>query len=147
MAHVDALSRNPSREEDSTVYCDGFPNVMSINQLDWLHTLQLEDSELCRIRDILSSDLDAYGLANIRENYLIKDHKLYKCVDGDKSNLRWVVPKGARWQFCLMKHDEIGHFWWKRLLNVSGNPTDSPECPSLSRNMFKFVSSVPMPKG
>lgn len=81
-----------------------------ISSDDWLHTLQLGDSELCRIKDILKSDLDEKGLSYINDNYIVKDNKLFRYLDGDKNNIRWVVPKGARWQLCRMNHDDIGHF-------------------------------------
>ncbi|CAG9122295.1 unnamed protein product [Plutella xylostella] len=111
MSHVDALSRNPAVDDSTTdAVSDTYPSVMTISGDDWLQTLQLGDSELSRIRDILSHDMDAEGLKYIRDNYLIKDDKLYRYLDGDKNNIRWVVPKGARWQICRMNHDEIGHF-------------------------------------
>lgn len=120
MTHVDALSRNPVPEVD-TSSCDKektdqFPVVMTISSEDWLQTLQLGDTELCRIRDVLNSDLDADGLNHIKDNYLIKDDRLYKYLDGDKSNIRWVVPKGARWQLCQKNHDAIGHFGVEKTL-------------------------------
>lgn len=115
MTHVDALSRNPVDEpnEDSL---DRFPAVMAITSDDWLHTLQLGDSELRRIRDILDSHLDEKGLQYIKDNYVVKDNKLYRCVGEDRDNVRWVVPKGARWQLCRMNHDDIGHFGVEKTL-------------------------------
>lgn len=115
MLHVDALSRNPvSNCELGTV--DQYPMIMAITQDDWLHTLQLGDSELNRIRDILTNDLDPEGLKYIKDNYLIKENGLYKCLDGDKTNVRWAVPKGARWQLCRLNHDEIGHLGVEKTL-------------------------------
>lgn len=115
MSHVDALSRNPV-VDDGDVLVEQFPSVMSITNDDWLHTLQLGDSELSRIKSILGSDLDEKGLEYIRENYVIKDDKLFRCLDGDKDRIRWVVPKGARWQLCRMNHDDIGHFGYEKTL-------------------------------
>lgn len=122
MAHVDALSRNPVLEggDDKTStldVLDHYPTVMAITGEDWLHTLQLGDSELSRIRDVLTSDLDSEGLKQIKDGYVIKDNKLYKCVDGDKSDLRWVVPTGARWQLCRLNHDDIGHLGVEKTLD------------------------------
>lgn len=110
MTHVDALSRNPIIDHDTELVSEQYPSVMIIGKEDWLHTLQIGDSELCRIRDILSSNMDAEGLKYIRDNFLIKDNKLYRYLDGDKNKIRWVVPKGARWQICRMNHDDMGHF-------------------------------------
>lgn len=115
MSHVDALSRNPVADEGD-VSMDQFPTVMSISDDDWLHTLQLGDSELCRIKTILDSSLDEAGLKYINENYVIKDNRLFRCLDGNKDRIRWVVPKGARWQLCRMNHDDIGHFGYEKTL-------------------------------
>lgn len=114
MAHVDALSRNPVSKWEHSI--DQYPMIMTITQDDWLHTLQLGDTELNRIRDILTSELDPEGLKYIKDNYIIKDNGLYKCVDGDKNNIRWAVPKGARWQICRLNHDEIGHLGAEKTL-------------------------------
>lgn len=116
MAHVDALSRNPIHDSDGSTGSEHFPGVMSISSQDWLQTLQLGDSELRRIRDILTTNIDTDGLNYIKDNYVIRDDKLYRCVGGDKGNLRWVVPKGARWQLCRLNHDEIGHFGAEKTL-------------------------------
>lgn len=121
MGHVDALSRNPILDDGDNFntdidVTDQCPKVLAISGDDWLHTLQLGDSELNRIRDILTSDLDVEGLKQIRDNYIIKDNKLYRVIDGDKEKLRWVVPKGARWQLCRLNHDDIGHFGVEKTL-------------------------------
>lgn len=118
MNHVDALSRNPPLEPVDTVPSleEQYPSVMSISGEDWLQTLQLGDSELCRIKDILSSGLNEKGLQYLRENYTIKDNKLFRCLGGDQNDCRWVVPKGARWQLCRMNHDDIGHFGFEKTL-------------------------------
>lgn len=57
---------------------------MVISSEDWLHTLQLGDSNLGGL-DILDSNLDQKG-------------KLFRCVGENKGDVRWVVPKGARWR-------------------------------------------------
>lgn len=116
MAHVDALSRNPIPDEETAQVSEHYPSVMNISSEDWLHTLQLGDTELCRIRNVLESGLDENGLKYIMDNYIIKDNKLYRYLNGDKDNIRWVVPKGARWQLCRMNHDEIGHFGVEKTL-------------------------------
>lgn len=112
MSHVDALSRNPVADTQDTEHT----TVMAISDEDWLLTLQLGDSELSRIRDTLNSNLDSRGLEYIKENYVIRDNKLFKCLKGDKNNVRWVVPKGARWQLCKMNHDDIGHVGFEKTL-------------------------------
>lgn len=116
MSHVDALSRNPIVDKENASE-EQFPTVMSITDDDWLHTLQLGDSELGRIRKILGCGLDEKGLKYINENYVIKDNRLFRCLGGDKECIRWVVPKGARWQLCRMNHDDIGHFGYEKTLD------------------------------
>lgn len=103
MSHVDALSRNPTSDPEQC------PSVMSISNDDWLLTLQLGDSELGRIRNILSSNLDSTGLDYIKDSYLLRNNKLYRRIGDGENDIRWVVPKGARWQLCRMNHDDIGH--------------------------------------
>lgn len=53
MLHVDALSRNLIENSNNLTELDEYSNVRVINNEDWLHTLQLGDSELCRIRVLL----------------------------------------------------------------------------------------------
>lgn len=116
MAHADALSRNPV--DDAVLQSAGqCPSILAITDEDWLLTLQLGDTELARIRDIVNSDLDAKGLEYVKDNYIIRDNKLYKYLNGDKTNIRWVVPKGARWQICKMNHDDIGHVGYEKTLD------------------------------
>lgn len=64
MSHVDALSRNPTYDKDTTDLVR-YPPVLAISDEDWLLTLQLGDPELCRIRDIVSSKLDPKGLTHL----------------------------------------------------------------------------------
>lgn len=115
MSHVDALSRNPI-SENGQIEVDQYPMIMTVTDEDWLLTLQLGDSELGRIRDILHTKLDPEGLKYIKENYIVKDNGLYKCINGDATNIRWVVPKGARWQLCRLNHDAIGHLGVEKTL-------------------------------
>jgi hypothetical protein len=62
MAHVDALSRNPISNDDDFDSVKQDSRVWVISNNDWLHTLQLGDSELNRIRQILDSDLSSKEL-------------------------------------------------------------------------------------
>lgn len=138
MSHVDALSRNPPSDNEFCNTTDQYPSVMRISNEDWLHTLQLGDSELRRIRDILTSDIDSDGLQYIKDNYVLKDNKLYRCVDGDKTKIRWVVPKGARWQLCRMNHDDIGHFGVEKTVDRIKR---SYWFPKMARFIKKYVNS------
>lgn len=137
MLHVDALSRNPA-PHDIDMHNESFPSVMTISNEDWLLTLQLGDSELCRTRDILLDSTNPKDLQHIKDNYVLKDNKLFKCVNGDKNDLRWVVPKGARWQVCKMSHDDIGHFGVEKTLNKIKKKYWFPK---MSRFVKKYVNA------
>lgn len=103
MAHVDALSRNATvndePEDESTLA------VYNIETNDWLLTLQLSDPDISRIVKILKPDTDEVA-KDIRKNYVIKNHRVYRRVGED---LCIVVPRDARWQICRSNHDEVGH--------------------------------------
>lgn len=117
MNHVDALSRNigPTETDIGMTKDDGFmPNVFHIETENWLLTLQLGDQELQRIKKILTSKDSVEEVRSIKEDYVIKNNQLYRFVDKEKKELRWVVPKGARWQICRLNHDDIGHFAFEK---------------------------------
>lgn len=104
MIHVDALSRNPMEGAGIIQAIDTF-DIMTITD-DWLTTVQLGDSEIQRIKKILS-DKEYDDLVEIRKNFVLKRDRVYKIT---QDGLRWVVPKGCRWQILQKNHDEIGHF-------------------------------------
>lgn len=107
MTHVDALSRNPVIPSLPVDIDITLPRVLAITHEDWLLSLQLTDPKLSHIREVLQ-DQKYNDVTDIKQNFLLKDNKLFRRVDGDQ--LKWVVPKGARWQICYQNHDEIGHF-------------------------------------
>lgn len=97
MAHVDALSRNPIQES-----C----KVLTVENTDWLTTVQSADSEVQRIVGILK-DPEMDNVVDIKTNFKLKNNRLFRITpNGD----RWVVPKGVRWQILKQNHDDIGHF-------------------------------------
>ncbi|CAB3232410.1 unnamed protein product [Arctia plantaginis] len=116
IAHVDALSRNPVAVECSQIL-EQAPMIMAISDEDWLLTLQLGDTELKRIKDILSNNIEEKELQYIKESFVISDNKLFRYVDENKEQFRWVVPKGARWQLCKMSHDDMGHLGLQKTLD------------------------------
>lgn len=111
MTHVDALSRNPVDDEIGIIEAVEIHDVMSIDiDNDWLVTVQSNDSELKRIKDILSnSEYD--GIIDIRKNFILKRDRVYRNTN---DGLRWVVPKGCRWQILQKNHDQIGHFGFEK---------------------------------
>lgn len=104
MTHVDALSRNPIDINDFNSEVDF--RVLNITQDDWLLSVQLSDPKLCFIKEILN-DPKYKDVTDIKQNFVMKDNRLFRRV---MDELKWVVPKGARWQICKQNHDDIGHF-------------------------------------
>lgn len=111
MSHVDALSRNPQPNE--SIQQDNSALVLNITQEDWLLSMQLNDSEIKRIRKILE-DKEFSDVVDIKNNYIVKNNRLYRQV---KDQLKWVVPKSARFQLCKLNHDDIGHFSVEKTLS------------------------------
>lgn len=112
MAHVDALSRAPVSDV-SDVDTEHVFDVLHVDVRDWVATVQGDDSEIKRIKDILEDDQTKF-VADVRKNYMIKGGYVYKILD---EGLRWLVPKGCRWQVLRMNHDEVGHFGFEKTLS------------------------------
>lgn len=111
MAHVDALSRAPvdSALEDSYIV-----DILTVTAEDWIITVQSSDDEIKHIKNILS-DPDTAKLVDIYQNYKLKNGRVYRVVAQD--TLRWVVPKGSRWQVVKANHDDVGHFGFDKTLD------------------------------
>lgn len=102
MQHVDALSRNPSYSGE---VCEK-QIIMSITEADWLLTVQEQDSNLVKIRNILLSG-EADANRNVFNEYELLGNKVYRRTEIGR---RWVVPKNCIWQVIMYNHDKIGHF-------------------------------------
>lgn len=112
MLHVDALSRNPNTTVDKSIIKEiETYDVLKIDD-DWIATVQMGDSEIQRIRSILSNN-EYNNIVEIRKNFVLKRDKVYRITE---SGLKWVVPKGCRWQILQKNHDEIGHFGFDKTL-------------------------------
>lgn len=109
MSHVDALSRNPQPGETEH-NTDFIPSILKITHEDWLVSLQLKDSNIQHIRSLLESE----EYAEVKKNYKIKNNRLFRLVNNE---LKWVVPKSARFQLCKLNHDDIGHFSIEKTLD------------------------------
>lgn len=113
MAHVDALSRAPVTEpvtgDDESHVLD----VLNVEVKDWISTVQSDDEEIGRIRDILRDKNTKY-VADVYKNYRLKGEHVYRIV-GD--NIKWVVPRAVRWQVLRMNHDNVGHFGYEKTLS------------------------------
>lgn len=101
-SHVDALSRCPVEP----------PLVADINTIDifdWIVCLQNQDEKLRVIKTKLET---GEAESDIKNNYKLKEERLYRIVTG--GNERLVVPKYGRWNVLRKYHDCIGHPGLKR---------------------------------
>lgn len=112
MSHVDALSRNPvgDSEIDSPMCLD----VLTIENTeeDWIATVQSADDEVKSIKETLS-DPGAEQIMDVHKNYKLKNGRVYRIVGDD---IKWVVPKGVRFQILKMNHDDVGHCGFDKTL-------------------------------
>ncbi|KAG6438788.1 hypothetical protein O3G_MSEX000225 [Manduca sexta] len=102
MQHVDALSRNPVVFDDAPIT----ENVNTITEGDWLLSVQLQDPDICSIRDILQSG-EAEANKQIFNEYELLGNKVYRRTEFGR---RWLVPKQCIWFVIRANHDEVGHF-------------------------------------
>lgn len=111
MVHVDALSRHaiPGPASEDRVL-----DILLVNSEDWIATVQDNDDEIKQIKNVLS-DPDSEKVVDIIKNYKLKNGRVYRIVGPDM--LRWVVPKGVRWQILRANHDSIGHFGFDKTLD------------------------------
>ena len=134
MKHADALSRNPMDYSSATDLTEGREfEIMNIQTNDWLQTVQMTDPELKRTRMILNSG--DKSVKDILANFVVKDDKVYRRV-GDQ--LKWVVPKGARWRICQLGHDEAGHFSYDKTIDKIKHDYWFPK---MNKFVRKYVSS------
>lgn len=112
MSHVDALSRNPVDTIESD--CSTRLDVLAVEkgEQDWISTVQSADEEIKKIKEILS-DPNSEQLLDIHRNYKLKNNRVYRIV-GDE--IKWLVPKGVRWQILKMNHDDVGHCGYDKTL-------------------------------
>lgn len=111
MSHVDALSRNPV---ESSIPETHVLDVLAIQDSDqnWITTVQSADEEVKRIKDILN-DPESAQVLDIHKNYKLKNDRVYRII-GDE--IKWLVPKGVRWQILKMNHDDVGHCGFEKTL-------------------------------
>lgn len=79
---------------------------MAISESDWLLGVQLQDTNICKIKDILQSG-EADQNKRIFNEYELLGNKVYRKTEYGR---RWVVPKQCIWQVIRYNHDEVGHF-------------------------------------
>lgn len=103
MTHVDALTRGAvgSHEVETHVL-----DVLTIErpEQDWITTVQDAHDEVQSIKNI-REDKTAVLVMDIHKNYKLKNGRIYRIV-GDE--IKWLVPKGVRWQILKRNHDDLG---------------------------------------
>ncbi|CAH2083323.1 unnamed protein product [Euphydryas editha] len=111
MSHVDALSRNPietTLPEEKHIL-----DVLVIgSEEDWITTVQTADVDIAKIKDILCNP-ETENVADVYKNFKLKNGRVYRIV-GDE--IKWVVPKGSRWQILKRNHDDVGHYGFEKTL-------------------------------
>lgn len=98
-------------------------------------TLQSADPDTTRIINILKP-ADNEESKDIRRNFVIKNHSLYR--KGDNEKLLLVVPRSARWQICRANHDDVGHLGYAKTVDKIKNQYWFPK---LRRFVKKYVAS------
>lgn len=111
MSHVDALSRNPIDGGEPELTCFDVLTIENGEQ-DWIATVQSADEEVRKIKETLS-DPDSEQVMDIHKNYKLKNNRVYRIV-GDE--IKWLVPRGVRWQILKMNHDDVGHCGYDKTL-------------------------------
>lgn len=106
MKHVDALSRNPVRDQ--------YPEILRIEQADWVLSGQLTDQKIQDIHQTLSKPPESDAGRQIYKNYALRDGRTYRIT---ARGIQWVVPRGMRNQVVRAAHDEHGHFGIEKTLH------------------------------
>lgn len=111
MSHVDALSRGPVETQSEKLHV---LDILLVSSEDWIATVQSTDEEICRMKEILF-DPELGNKVDVYTNFKLKNGRVFRVVDND--SLRWVVPRGSRWQVTKANHDDIGHFGVEKTLD------------------------------
>lgn len=106
LAHADALSRNSIGVSDGEQL-----SVMLLSDVHWLQSVQMSDPQLCYVKAILNTN--SVEAKDVRSAYELKEGKIFRKVG---SELRWAVPKDARWKICQLCHDDAGHFAYEKTM-------------------------------
>lgn len=136
MSHADALSRNPIDDQSSESHVLDILPVQQLDQTnrDWIATVQSADDEVKKVRDILSDPSTGQAI-DVHKNYKLKNGCVYRVV-GD--SIKWLVPKGVRWQILKKNHDDVGHYGFEKTLQ---RIQEHYWFPKMRRFIKKYVSS------
>lgn len=84
-----------------------------ITDEDWLISMQLQDLEIGKIREILLKSPVTGEEKQIHQDYILKEGRIYRRVDGTG---KWVVPRRPRERIIKQSHDDVGHLGLKNKL-------------------------------
>lgn len=80
---------------------------VDITDSEWIKVAQLQDPDICEIKDIILSGLNEPDTKTYFDNYDVKAGVVFRKTS---EGYRWVVPKMARFNIVRLCHDEQGHF-------------------------------------
>lgn len=110
MAHVDALSRGAIVDQQEPIHV---LDILNVSVDDWISTVQSADEEVRRIKEIVQ-DPETSKIAAIHKEYQVKNGRVYRVIED--GSLRWLVPRGVRWQVLKTNHNDVGHFGFEKTL-------------------------------
>ncbi|XP_050340691.1 uncharacterized protein LOC126767135, partial [Bactrocera neohumeralis] len=93
MCHVDAMSRGPVKLSN-TVNKEG-THIQALSVDDWVSVMQQQDSKLRIIIDVLRGLANSDQQAQIKSEYLLENHRLFKRNMKDSCPLRVVTDRGT----------------------------------------------------
>lgn len=114
MQHVDTLSRHPNEDAQEPDVVEMNVLKISIDDSDWLYSLQLQDESIAKIAQCLKKPPNNVEEKQMHIDYLLKDGRVYR---RDENNLRLYVPKGVRNRVLTHSHDMMGHFSERKTLD------------------------------
>lgn len=137
LAHVDALSRNPSKTGNTLDnVADKVMRITDKMEEDWLVSLQMQDKWIQEIRDVLENNRKDHSDFNgIKGNYLVNKRRVYKIT---QEGNRFFVPRGVRWRVIKAAHDDMGHHGIEKTLNKI---KESFWFPSMKQVVTKYIKS------
>jgi len=113
MAHVDALSRCPVEKAVSPEPVNLNIFRISIDDDDWLQSVQLQDEQVSKIKTILGTSPTNNTDKQIHLDYRIVNNRVYRKINNE---FKLFVPKGVRNRVLHKSHDDRGHYSRDRTL-------------------------------
>ena len=106
MSHDDSLSKIPVEIPIEMKVASLIVHTVKINQEDWLLTMQIHDSTIKRINDLLKKSATISKDMQVQTDYLLLDYRVCRMVEG---MLLWLMAKPVRFIVVWGGQDEMGH--------------------------------------